>query len=807
MNIWLTAVVVCGMGLSMSSCNDDKELVKSEEELEREAEAQAAASEKFWSVVGQLVSPMDYTEDYEGKTFEPTIGTPNASDPLTRIVLTNSMEAAAREFADLINVEEGIDENTTTHTYKDDEVGTLTYTKVTDGTAWAEVAVNIDQLPHLTKIIYRSAQQGDDNATFGGGMAYYRFGDVIYRTITTADGTAAKEYWVCVRPSFDPEDKGDSHWATFSPLPKENVWDYKASNGFTYYFPTKLGTEKKQMQNLAEMLYAIFWSQQWADNIDNNSRDGRKGMPIFNDFDKANYKYHNRHFWQQVKNGWMAKDVLGSLMGINADALAPRLANSTQGLRLLYSGYSWRTSFSNTAKLFEVVYTNGQGEESNMHKRQFNEIERLMIDKKNHENDVFFDIREVLRENKLMVTHKQFFGNEIPRWIVRFATGEELGGGHYDPQQPIPGFTELYRYNTAYGVENLFKKPIVSGTTEGEVENDITKQKRDTEYKGMPYYRLGDVYQDEEGSKWMCVWSAGMEGLDKSPFSYFISFDNIKVSGNRFTNLGDFDATVRGAYMIPFLVTQFYMNPNTKWSKTLTAADSELGIKWNGLLPVWWDTTYIRNNVITLCAPYDGGSDVGQNMLRLQINALDWDKNNSWTSIWTNYPTQVYSDRQPDTFSDLPILIQDIASPDIVSRFANERIARLCILAPEARKSYVPRVFRTTPDERANNLNNYLISAVGYNYFATPEPPLSLWNDPVMTFRATRIYDRGFAEHASKADNGVTLTLLKKTDYWNDDEEFDEYYYMTQNDFFLALGDLMKYCQLNGKAFVVDWKK
>ena len=809
LNIWLMAAVVCGLGLGMSSCNDDKELVKSEEEQEREAEAQAAASDKFWSVVGQLVSPMDYTDDYEGKTFEPTIGTPDASDPLTRIVLTNSMEAAAREFADLINAEEGIDENTTTHPYKDDAVGTLTYTKVTDGTAWAEVAVNIKQLPHLTKIIYRSAQQGDDNATFGGGMAYYRFGDVIYRTITTAAGTAAKEYWVCVRPSFDPEDKGDSHWATVSPLPKDNVWDYKASNGFTYYFPTKLGTNKKQMQNFAEMLFAIFHGQDWSDNIDNNSRDGRKGMPIFTDFDKANKRYHNHRFWQEVMDAWLAKGITSAVLGIPSNALIPELLNSKDGVRFLYSGYSWHTSFSNTAKLYEAHFTNGQGEKSNMHNVNYYEYECLMIDKKNHENDVFFDITELMTENSPRIVNKKFFEDEHSRWVVRFATGKELGGGHYDPQQAIPGFTELYRYNTVYGVEDLFKEPFISGS-DGVVEDDVTKQKRDVEYVGMPYYRLGDVYQDEDGGKWLCVWSAGLEKIDKSPFSYFISFDNIKSDGSRFTNLGNLDATIRGAYMAAFLCHQHYLSRSSVWSIAAKGSGDAMNIGWRGLFPMWWDgkdPTNTRYNVLTLCAPYDSDNNDGQPLLRLQINALDFQENNNWTSVWTNYPSDVYPDKQPTSFTDQPILIKDIASAVMVNKYANERVANLPILYPADKKSTDARAIRTAPDERANEISNYLINISGYNYYASPQPPLSIWNDPIITFRATKIYDRGILNHATKAENGVTLMLLKKNDYWDDYEEYDGYYDFSIRLFDIGMGDLMRYSLLNGKTYNIDWRK
>ena len=84
---------------------------------------------RFWDVVGQLVAASDITDDYQGKTFEPVIGVQDASNPQARIVATNSAAAAAKSFANLVDVDT-INENTTTYTWTKDEIGTLTYTKL-----------------------------------------------------------------------------------------------------------------------------------------------------------------------------------------------------------------------------------------------------------------------------------------------------------------------------------------------------------------------------------------------------------------------------------------------------------------------------------------------------------------------------------------------------------------------------------------------------------------------------------------------------------------------------------------------------
>ena len=83
MNWLLMVVLVCGLSLSVTSCKDDDDDNKSEEQQQQEQEAQAS---KFWSVVGQLVSSADYTDDYQDKTFEPTYGIADATNETTRIV-------------------------------------------------------------------------------------------------------------------------------------------------------------------------------------------------------------------------------------------------------------------------------------------------------------------------------------------------------------------------------------------------------------------------------------------------------------------------------------------------------------------------------------------------------------------------------------------------------------------------------------------------------------------------------------------------------------------------------------------------
>ena len=86
----LLMAAVLGFGMSVASCSDDDN--KSEEQQEQAVQQKSMT---FWNVVGQLVSVDDVTDDYEGKTFEPTYGLPDGTNETTRIVNTNDMRTAA----------------------------------------------------------------------------------------------------------------------------------------------------------------------------------------------------------------------------------------------------------------------------------------------------------------------------------------------------------------------------------------------------------------------------------------------------------------------------------------------------------------------------------------------------------------------------------------------------------------------------------------------------------------------------------------------------------------------------------------
>ena len=431
-NLWLLSALVCGLSLGTGSCKDSEEELTGEQKEQREMEQQEQQNELF-NVLSQLADVSAADSNFLSKTYEPAIGQADEGSSTTRIVNTNTMEAAAERFANLADI--SIDENTATYTWRDDNLGTMTYTRTNDGTSWATVDVNIKQVPHLQRIVYRAPEQASDNGKFAG-RAYYRFGDVVSREMKNKDGSTYTEYWICVRPAFGPEGKEDSHWACLNVLPEENIYE-KTKDDQVFRLPTKLGTNKEHMQNTAELLYAILHPEEW----EKNATSGTKGLKIFYDFKAANLKYHNQYFWKNVCKGWDEKNIWQLALNIDKKSL---MEWEHDGYSFLYKGYSWMMGWNCT--LYIANYRNGSGKELNMHKATY-------ADTKND-----FSYLGGIDLSKCIGYESEKYRPSIDgddkssidlwySWPIRVLKGQKLSSdGRYDKFTAIYGTKDVYRY-------------------------------------------------------------------------------------------------------------------------------------------------------------------------------------------------------------------------------------------------------------------------------------------------------------------------------------------------------------------------
>ena len=515
-NIWLLAALVCGLSLSVTSCKDDDKEMSSEEQ-EQKAIEQAEEENTVYSVLDNLANLSDAPADFLSGSYLPSIGVADDGDEGTRIVNTNDMETAAKRFADLVGAE--ITEDTQTYTWSNDAVGTMTYTKSSDGRSWATVDVNIKQIHGLNKIIYRSPEQADNNGKFDG-TAYYRFGDVVKKE--NADGN--EEFWICVRPCFGPEGKEDSHWVTVSSLPQANIFAYHSeTNDIDYALPTKIGDNHEHSQNFAEMLFAIFFPEEWENNIINNPKTGifSKGIPMFNDFDKANLKYHRQFFWQRVRKAWTDPKALTNANGNNAgitllsslfgqdgtEEYFMNMLKSADGLNLLTNGYSWWTKTSNYPTLYRYRFVNGEGKESNMHMEP---IKHNAL--KNYHSVSAEVIKAKIQLNCIKDYSKvtpgwvmsNFFGSENKHYIIRHATGADLSSdGKEKPKEALKGVEEVYRYNKYYNITDLNVEPEILYSTdtheeESDIDDDGTAVSQENIKVGYYFAADGNIYKTKK---------------------------------------------------------------------------------------------------------------------------------------------------------------------------------------------------------------------------------------------------------------------------------------------------------------------
>ena len=562
LRVLLTVAAVVTLGLGISSCTDkiDNSATPGDNPQEQQAEeVQPTKAQKFWAVASHLVDVDDYTEDYEDKTFEPVYGV-SQGDAGTRYVYTNTAAAAAAHFADLVERDD-IDENTQSYIFDDPDVGRLVYNKGT-GRLLATVTVDIKQIPTLSKIVYVPGAYA--NGSFNH-KAYYRFGDVVSRQNINYEGQQFTEYWICVRPSFGPEGKGDSHWVSLSELPKKNTFHHHGSNGRDYYLPTGLGSNKIHMQNLAEMLYAIYFPEDW----ESYATSGFPGLEVFHDFSVSKLNLHNRYFWKNVQQAWRTNNILKKVLNYNRDENAFR-EMLKGGLSLLHDGLSWYTSVSWNCTLYETTYKLRDTFEpvnlANLHKSAYRRVTQNV-----KELDV--DCRKM--GLAYLARYQSFFGDDKPRWVIRHATGKELASdGKYDVKKPIAGVEQVYRY-----YDDVLKLYLLGDYPEQ--TKDLVENARSE----AGTYMFGDVVADEHGNRWICI--NGSAASPDNPTctdstATFISFDfnGVDISGNTVAGLPTADEVpelaLRITNLIPYL--KMFRSQLDNYNISFSVMDSELGV-------------------------------------------------------------------------------------------------------------------------------------------------------------------------------------------------------------------------------------
>ena len=542
LTVVLSAFMMMGLGMGVASCsdsdkNDNKPGGEDEPQVENEQE------QLGWTLISQLTDEATAPAGWMDKTFEPTIGKAVDGDPYTRVVATNDVETAAARFAELAGNPAGFSEIMTGYSYSLEGVGKLTYKRGSATEPYlAQVDVDLKQVPHLKKILYQTPEQQGNNGSFDGA-AYYRFGDVV------KDGQGS--YWVCVRPSFGPEGKGDSHWISVStPLSDENTYHYNYK-GTDYYLPTGLGKSLEHMQNLCEMLYAMIYPDKWLSNLSSSP-----SPKFFHDFNfNKNYKYHNIYFWKRVAEAWEANDqaLYAKVFKCSKEKLQAAMDDPDKGLNFVYNGYSWKTGWN--GGVYHAQFTNGTGKESNMHKMKDDGAVKKYL------KDMPVDFRNG--------PDTKFFNDGRLRFILRYKTGKQLGGGKYHEKTAISNVVGEYVYNEMHKV-NLNDNPEetkegadVHPNQDANDPTDVTNPKTQIVSKDMKDVTRDDIGEvvARNGRIYNSVAEAEKDGTTAVAMVAALKYVDAATSGSfeRNKNFSDYNSiySEKTAYAISLEDTHF----------------------------------------------------------------------------------------------------------------------------------------------------------------------------------------------------------------------------------------------------------
>ena len=789
-NYMLLAVMMLGLGITFTSCDDKLTEEEKQQKQEQENDRQFLLTSEFWQVVGQLSTAEVLPDDWQNTTFEPGIGQASDKSTTTRIVLTNEAEAAAESFENLTGVElNGL----TAYEWKRD-FGSLTYKQLNDGTAWAEVEVDIKQMPGLKRIVYCTPEQQGLNASVPG-TPYYRFGDVIKK-----NNNGVWEYWVCVRPCFGPEKKGDMHWMCLGSLPDSHIETYTyTKQNRQWWWHKSLTTDDEHIKNLSEMTFAILNPDKWADYYESNQKKN-----MFHDFSYENISYHNRYFWQLVQMAWNTK-----LPSEDNKTVCELLFHRTMGevqddeqLNFFYgsaSGPSWRTWYMSMKTASVNLRT------KDINNLKFRELVKQTVSK-SCENDIAFDIREY--SNWGRPNNSNFFKSNFYIYPLRCATGKQLLGTQpncYQPMDGTNGIQDVYVFNKRYnqGTGSTTNMKVFQNKDIEEAKSRALIEELDARgrFYGYSFWRFGDVVRvKNDGSLWFCIQPSGYQDgseeyaddFERAKFrpsnkSFFISLTPEAFSGDdqHRTNLPSHDEAISigvllesARKLLPGVET-----PDAK--NEMTIANENLK-KYAGIdlvkLMVLRDSTHNENppeetaklnHVHVYCSnvAYSSSSTTNQPLVRVIYSNAGRSRAGGKINYHDRWMEYIVWDRYEHGNKET-MYMQDLASTDKVAMYASaDRWVTLpwyswgnVGLKPEeiSESNYEHQQPRSTA------YDNVKCSDFDWDKnkldFKNPEYR-SMYNEPVIFCRLMAVHDIGTQETIST--NGIefeVVNLVKKTE-------------------------------------------
>lgn len=777
-NLWLMVALVCGLSMSVASCSDDdKNENQNSGQTEEQGDKDMADAVTFWGVVGQL-SDTPMPDNWKNATYEPSIGVPDGTNSAIRIVSCTDEESAAARASDLLGA--NITTETSEYTYENDVVGTMTYRK-TGGSSLAIVDVSIKQMPGLSQIIYKTPEQMGQNASFQG-TAYYRFGDVVSKV----NSSGKTEYWVCVRPSFNPAGKGESHWVSVSKLPEENVDSSKTimldGVKVRHKIPKSLVSSQEYLVDLAELLYAMTDAKQWSYNLIKD--DGYKKLKYLWDFDfTKRWIYHDNAYFDKVGEEWEKAGLFKTVFGLNREEMKQHLA--TKGLSML-----WQSgSASGNDVTLKVTRYDGMNLKT---KHDFKATGRW--------ESKAFDINALIGD-KGYIDDPGVVGAGDRYWVVRYASGATLAKGNeaggYDVHKRMPNCQDKFLYNRVVERNSM----TVESLKAKEPSNSL-----DGIFDEHGYYLIGDVLLDKNGNRWICVQGMPEEAHNGNinvadyKYAYFVSFDRNAV-GDQLKNV----PKKQIAMQMLFCMELWFHNAAMQWlAQEGTSSDQKRNMKKYadvdlGEIFAARDTLHHFTSGATGHVLNDFASTIYKDtdgklcVLRLvgDYTAEQSDGVRLWS--WRFY----------DTYSkDLKtrMLLSDLADQNKVNTFNQDKWPNLPWSDIYTPGSPVPTMITATTGPRTDteDLTDLmrLIYQPGCSY-KEGIVPFDMYRDPLVPFAVKRIKDT--KEPASSFDDNTPFYHWSRM--YNVNHDYFGAYYTLNGNHYLTYQEYANQQWLNEKQF------
>ena len=729
------AAVVVGLSLSVTSCKDDDDddtEVAGETAEPIDGDPYAKTSQPatdLLMVMSQLADVDSLPDNWRDATFEPTEGEVlDASMPFVRTVAVMDMTEAHDLFRSFTG--ENFDESKSTVTWKNDAVGTMTFKAVNQHDCVATIDMQLKQMPHLTQLrLVPTSALGDNKLKYD---PYYHIGDVV----RDRDG----RYWICVRAAGGPKNKEKTHWVTMQLLTadskvtglKSNVKEFAPTSKHEgYKVPQNLGgDETEHLKYFAQLMYLLRNPEEYSNNLGQGNAMAN-GLGALGYDTEADHTAYNQQMVNKMASDWDKLDLWSKVLppGVTKDFF------NNGEINMFYYGHS-NDLIGSGITLYVCNQSGPCLSTQSLRKLSWT---------KNKAGQAF-DITEFANYGRPMVTNvvttkdKNVLDDAL---VVCMATGKELAGTLLQPD-----YTDRF-----------------------EKVSEIYNLERYIESEFEPHYLPGDVYKDEKGHRWFVLYSSGYNQHNStvinSSCAYLVSFEGLEFSQDNktVTNLPNFELALRasiGLYQIisvlganfdPKDVETFANDPNPTGNRAIMYniykhAQVNLAAALPKLKPAQGGRSYFIN----FCVGYQTGTPDLQ-LLRIVLNGYDMDK--TYVQAWQHYPQEPFTAFKmegPAAFSNDPIRLADIADEDMVGLRAYDYFATVPL-----RASGVWRQERSQTDASANDARNYQYNLT---QFENGTYHTSMWNEPVLLFRVTKVYDKGEDDYSTKTLDGHTLKLV-----------------------------------------------